>query len=81
MPANGREFDFVLLGASGSVGNVMARYLMEHTPADYRWAIAGRAKGGPALPASAVTPARPKLTRRTTMSLMEELRQEQEAAG
>jgi len=40
-----RELDLVLLGASGSVGTVMARYFRDHAP-DMKWAIAGRKNSG-----------------------------------
>ena len=36
------EFDLVLLGASGFVGRLTARYLAEHAPAGLRVALAGR---------------------------------------
>jgi short subunit dehydrogenase-like uncharacterized protein len=37
-----RPYDIVLFGASGFVGELTARYLAEHAPADCRWALAGR---------------------------------------
>lgn len=37
-----REFDVVLLGATGFTGGLTAEYLAEHAPASMRWAIAGR---------------------------------------
>ncbi|MFE9256689.1 saccharopine dehydrogenase family protein [Streptomyces sp. NPDC006879] len=38
----GRDFDLVLYGATGFVGELTAQYLAEHAPSDCRWAIAGR---------------------------------------
>ncbi|HEU4545809.1 MAG TPA: saccharopine dehydrogenase NADP-binding domain-containing protein, partial [Microlunatus sp.] len=40
-PAN-RELDLVLVGATGFVGRLTARYLAEHAPAGLRIALAGR---------------------------------------
>lgn len=40
--ARDREFDLVLLGATGFTGGLTARYLAEHAPQDLRWALAGR---------------------------------------
>ena len=40
--ARDREFDLVLLGATGFTGGLTARYLAEHAPKDLRWALAGR---------------------------------------
>ncbi len=37
-----RDFDIVLLGATGFTGALTAAYLAEHAPADLRWALAGR---------------------------------------
>ena len=37
-----REFDLVLLGATGFTGGLTARYLAEHAPQGLRWALAGR---------------------------------------
>ncbi|OEJ61755.1 saccharopine dehydrogenase [Streptomyces agglomeratus] len=37
-----RPYDIVLFGATGFVGELTARYLAAHAPADCRWAIAGR---------------------------------------
>jgi len=37
-----REFDLVLLGATGFTGGLTAEYLARHAPEDLRWAIAGR---------------------------------------
>lgn len=40
--ATDREFDLVLLGATGFTGGLTARYLAEHAPQNLRWALAGR---------------------------------------
>ncbi|MFT4083161.1 MAG: saccharopine dehydrogenase NADP-binding domain-containing protein, partial [Nocardioides sp.] len=37
-----REFDVILVGASGFTGGLCADYLAAHAPAGLRWAIAGR---------------------------------------
>ncbi|MFC6154165.1 saccharopine dehydrogenase family protein [Nocardioides yefusunii] len=37
-----RDFDVVLLGATGFTGTLTARHLAEHGPAGLRWAVAGR---------------------------------------
>ncbi len=43
MPAAGeRDYDIVVLGATGFTGELTAGYLAEHAPAGLRWAIAGR---------------------------------------
>ncbi|MBO8188705.1 saccharopine dehydrogenase family protein [Streptomyces spirodelae] len=39
-----REFDVVLFGASGFVGELTARYLAAHAPRACRWALAGRSE-------------------------------------
>lgn len=39
-----RDFDIAILGATGSVGKVMAAYYAERAPATLRWAICGRPK-------------------------------------
>ncbi len=44
MPTN-REFDIVLLGATGFTGGLTADYLARTMPADGRWALAGRNQG------------------------------------
>jgi saccharopine dehydrogenase (NAD+, L-glutamate forming) len=41
-PANQRDLDVVLLGATGFTGALTAEYLAEHAPAGLRWALAGR---------------------------------------
>jgi short subunit dehydrogenase-like uncharacterized protein len=40
----GREFDVVLLGATGYAGRLTAEYLAEHSPPGMRWALAGRSE-------------------------------------
>lgn len=42
MPAADREFDIVLLGATGFTGGLTAEYLAQHAPPGLRWALAGR---------------------------------------
>ena len=37
-----RTYDIVLFGATGFTGELTAKYLAEHAPADCRWALAGR---------------------------------------
>jgi saccharopine dehydrogenase (NAD+, L-glutamate forming) len=37
-----RDFDIVLYGATGFVGELTAEYLAEHSPGDLKWALAGR---------------------------------------
>ena len=37
-----REYDVVLLGASGFTGALTAEYLAKNAPADLKWAVAGR---------------------------------------
>ncbi|MFG1813728.1 saccharopine dehydrogenase family protein [Kribbella sp. NPDC049174] len=37
-----RQYDVVLLGASGFTGALTAEYLAKHAPADLDWAVAGR---------------------------------------
>ena len=37
-----REYDVVLLGASGFTGSLTAEYLAKNAPADLKWAVAGR---------------------------------------
>ena len=40
-----REFDLVLMGATGFTGALTADYLARHAPAGLRWALAGRDPG------------------------------------
>ena len=37
-----REYDVVLVGATGFTGGLTAEYLLRHAPAGLRWALAGR---------------------------------------
>jgi short subunit dehydrogenase-like uncharacterized protein len=39
-----REFDLVLLGATGFTGQLTAEYLARHAPSGMRWALAGRSR-------------------------------------
>ena len=40
-----RDYDVVILGATGFTGELTAAYLAEHAPAGLRWALAGRNRG------------------------------------
>lgn len=40
-----RDFDIVLYGATGFVGELTAQYLAENAPAELKWALAGRNPG------------------------------------
>jgi short subunit dehydrogenase-like uncharacterized protein len=42
MPSGGREYDIILLGATGYTGRLTAEYMAAYMPTDIRWAIAGR---------------------------------------
>lgn len=42
MPAAERDYDVVVLGATGFTGELTAAYLAQHAPEGLRWAIAGR---------------------------------------
>ena len=42
MSATGRQYDLVLLGATGFTGKLTAEYIQEHVETDLKWAIAGR---------------------------------------
>ena len=44
MTDTAREFDVVVFGATGFVGELIALYLAEHAPADARIALAGRSE-------------------------------------
>lgn len=37
-----RQYDLVVLGATGYTGKLAAEYIINNLPADFRWAIAGR---------------------------------------
>jgi short subunit dehydrogenase-like uncharacterized protein len=41
MPSS-RQYELVLLGATGYTGKLTAEYIQEHVPTDLKWAIAGR---------------------------------------
>jgi short subunit dehydrogenase-like uncharacterized protein len=42
MSARSRQYDLVVLGATGYTGKLTAEYITTHFPSDVRWAIAGR---------------------------------------
>lgn len=42
MTVESRQYDLVLLGATGYTGNLTAIYIQEHVSTDLKWAIAGR---------------------------------------
>jgi short subunit dehydrogenase-like uncharacterized protein len=42
MPSTSRQYELVLLGATGYTGNLAAEYIQEHVATDLKWAIAGR---------------------------------------
>ena len=42
MSLKGRQYDLVVLGATGYTGKYIAEYIQENVPTDLRWAIAGR---------------------------------------
>lgn len=39
---SGRDYDLVLIGATGYTGALTAEHIAEHLPTNLRWAIAGR---------------------------------------
>lgn len=39
-----REYDLILLGATGYTGKLTAQYIFKSLPVDLKWAIAGRNK-------------------------------------
>ena len=41
-PQELRQYDLVLLGATGYTGKLTAEWITTHLPADLKWAIAGR---------------------------------------
>ncbi len=45
MPADARDLDLVLMGATGFTGRLTAEYLARHAPEGLRWGLAGRNKG------------------------------------
>jgi short subunit dehydrogenase-like uncharacterized protein len=42
MSTSSRQYDLVVLGASGYTGKLVAEYITAHLPTNLRWAIAGR---------------------------------------
>jgi len=42
MDSTGRQYDLVVLGATGFTGKYITEYVHEHAAPDFRWAIAGR---------------------------------------
>jgi short subunit dehydrogenase-like uncharacterized protein len=40
-----REYDIVLIGATGYTGAITAEHIAEHLPTSLKWAIAGRSIG------------------------------------
>jgi short subunit dehydrogenase-like uncharacterized protein len=42
--ASPREYDFVLLGATGYTGKLAAEYITLHLPTNLKWAVAGRSE-------------------------------------
>lgn len=45
MSLQNREYDIVLLGATGYTGKYCAEYIANHLPTDLKWAVAGRSAG------------------------------------
>jgi short subunit dehydrogenase-like uncharacterized protein len=43
--ATSREYDLVLLGATGYTGKLTAEYIALHLPTNLKWAVAGRSIG------------------------------------
>lgn len=43
--ASSREYDLVLLGATGYTGKLTAEYITLHLPTNLKWAVAGRSIG------------------------------------
>ena len=39
---NNRQYELILLGATGYTGKLVAEWVSTHLPEDLRWAIAGR---------------------------------------
>ncbi|KAI9760977.1 MAG: hypothetical protein M4579_001353 [Chaenotheca gracillima] len=44
MASQGREYEIVLLGATGYTGSLTAEYIAKHLPTDLKWAVAGRSE-------------------------------------
>jgi short subunit dehydrogenase-like uncharacterized protein len=42
MGSTGRQYDLVVLGATGYTGKYITEYIQEHVATNLRWAIAGR---------------------------------------
>jgi short subunit dehydrogenase-like uncharacterized protein len=42
MTSSTRQYEIVLLGATGYTGKLTAEYIQEHVATDLKWAIAGR---------------------------------------
>jgi short subunit dehydrogenase-like uncharacterized protein len=42
MASQSRQYEIVLLGATGYTGKLTAEYIQEHVATDLKWAIAGR---------------------------------------
>jgi short subunit dehydrogenase-like uncharacterized protein len=40
--ASSRQYELVLLGATGYTGKYTAEFIQQHLPTDLKWAIAGR---------------------------------------
>lgn len=40
--SSGRDYDIVLIGATGYTGALTAEHIAKHLPTNLRWAIAGR---------------------------------------
>ncbi|OBT64338.1 hypothetical protein VE03_06742 [Pseudogymnoascus sp. 23342-1-I1] len=45
MPSTTREYDIVVLGASGYTASIGAEYIAKNSRTDLKWAIAGRSRG------------------------------------
>jgi short subunit dehydrogenase-like uncharacterized protein len=42
MAHNTREYELILLGATGYTGKLVAEWVTTHLPQDLKWAVAGR---------------------------------------
>lgn len=42
MAQEGRQYELILLGATGYTGKLVAEWVSAHLPEDLKWAIAGR---------------------------------------
>lgn len=45
MSTTTREYDIVVLGASGYTASIAAKYIANNSRTDLKWAIAGRSRG------------------------------------